>query len=267
MIESLHSPHVARVKALIGSRGVKERREAGLFVAEGLQAAREALVADGAPYIKSLYLTQAGLLKLSDFDLNSLDVFEVTDAVMAEMTSTVTPQGILAVCTVPRREVSELASLQSKESARIIYLNEIQDPGNAGTILRSADAMGVDAVVTSPGSVDMYSPKVVRATAGSLWHVPLFESINFAELSAALPHAKPLLLSSHAEKSILDLPLSASYITVFGNEARGVDAQSLGIDDAAITAVTVPMAGRAESLNLSAAASIVIFTLSRGLAG
>jgi TrmH family RNA methyltransferase len=267
MIESLHSPHVARVKALIGSRGVKERRDAGLFIAEGLQAAREALTADGAPFIKNLYVTNSGLLKLSEFDLNEVDVFEVTDALMAEMTSTVTPQGILALCTVPRREITELATLADKKSARIVYLNEIQDPGNAGTILRTADAMGVDAVVTSPGSVDMYSPKVVRATAGSLWHLPLFESIAFEALAAILPTAKPLLLSSHAQASILDLPLSDSYISVFGNEARGVNAQSLGVSESSITSVTIPMAGRAESLNLSAAASIVIFTLSRGLAG
>lgn len=267
MIESLHSPHVARVKALIGSRGVKERRTAGLFIAEGLQAAREALASHGAPFIKTLYVTASGLLKLSDFDLNEVDVVEVTDAVMAEMTSTVTPQGILALCVVPRRELTDLAPLASKQSARIIYLNEIQDPGNAGTILRTADAMGVDAVVTSPGSVDMYSPKVVRATAGSLWHLPLFESVAFGDLLNLAPNAKPLLLSSHAKKSILDLALDDSYISVFGNEARGVDAQSLGLSESAITSVTIPMAGRAESLNLSAAASIVIFTLSRGLAG
>ena len=267
MIESLHSPHVARVKALIGSRGVKERREAGLFVAEGLQAAREALMAIGAPYIKNLYVTNSGLIKLADFDLNEIDLFEVTDAVMSEMTSTVTPQGILALCTVPRRELSELATLTAKKSTRIIYLHEIQDPGNAGTILRTADAMGVDAVITSPGSVDMYSPKVVRATAGSLWHLPLFESIPFKDLASLLPSARPLLLSSHARESILNLPLTDSYISVFGNEARGVDASALAISQSDITEVTIPMSGRAESLNLSAAASIVIFTLSQGLAG
>ena len=267
MIESLHSPHVARVKALIGSRGVKERRESGFFVAEGLQAAREALTSHCAPFIKSLYLTNAGLLKLADFDLNEVDVVEVTDAVMAEMTSTVTPQGVLALCVLPRREISELALLAKKKSARFIYLHEIQDPGNAGTILRTADAMGVDAVITSPGSVDMYSPKVVRATAGSLWHLPLYESAAFERVIELLPDAKPLLLSSHASASILDLPLEDSYISIFGNEARGVAAENLGISASSITSVTIPMSGRAESLNLSAAASIVIFTLSRGLAG
>jgi len=265
MIESLHSPHVARVKALIGSRGVKERRQSGFFIAEGLQAAREALTSHSAPFIKSLYVTSAGLLKLSDFDLNEIDVIEVTDAVMAEMTSTVTPQGILALCVLPRPEANELAALNSKSALRVVYLHEIQDPGNAGTILRTADAMGVDAVITSPGSVDIYSPKVVRATAGSLWHVPLFESVPFKELVSLLPSAIPLLMSSHAKKSIMDLSLEDSYISIFGNEARGVDASALGSEK--ISEVTIPMAGRAESLNLSAAASIVIFTLSRKVAG
>lgn len=265
MIESLHSPHVARVKALIGSRGVKERRQSGLFIAEGLQAAREALSSHGAPFIKHLYVTSSGLLKLSDFDLNTIDVVEVTDAVMEEMTSTVTPQGILALCVLPRPEISEIAALNYKKALRIVYLHEIQDPGNAGTILRTADAMGVDAVVTSPGSVDMYSPKVVRATAGSLWHVSLFESIPFAELTQVVPSATPLLMSAHATKSITDLPLDCSYISVFGNEARGVDSTALGSER--IIEVNIPMAGRAESLNLSAAASIVIFTLSSKVAG
>ena len=265
MIESLHSPHVARVKALIGSRGVKERRNTGFFVAEGLQAAREALSSKGSPFIKHLYVTNAGLLKLSDFDLNTIDVVEVTDAVMEEMTSTVTPQGVLALCVLPRPEVSAIAALNTKNALRVIYLHEIQDPGNAGTILRTADAMGVDAVITSPGSVDMYSPKVVRATAGSLWHVPLYESIPFSQLTELLPSATPLLMSSHAKKSIADLALDSSYISIFGNEARGVDAAALG--SSKIVEVTIPMPGRAESLNLSAAASIVIFTLSRKVAG
>lgn len=267
MIESLHSPHVARVKALIGSRGVKERRNSGLFIAEGLQAAREALASLGAPFIKTLYVTNSGLLKLSDFDLNEVDVFEVTDAVMSEMTSTVTPPGVLALCVIPRREIVEIAALAQKKQSRVIYLHENQDPGNAGTILRTADAMGVDAVVTSLGSVDIYSPKVVRATAGSLWHIPVYQGFTLPEVMALLPASKPLLLSSHAKSSILGLDRGDSYISIFGNEARGVEAAELGIDQAAITSVTIPMAGRAESLNLAAAASIVIFTLSSSVAG
>jgi TrmH family RNA methyltransferase len=267
MIESLHSPHIARVKALIGSRGNKERAETGLFVAEGLQSVREALTSKGGPEIDSLYLTNSGLIKLGDYDLAEVNVIEVSDEVMAEMASTVTPQGILAVCAIPQSKISSLTALAAKKSSRIIYLHEIQDPGNAGTILRTADAMGVDAVITSPSSVDMYSPKVVRATAGSHWHIPLFQSVQFKDLSAAFPDSKAILLSSHATTSVLELDRDFSYISIFGNEARGVDAEALGVKPFSITAVTIPMAGRAESLNLSAAASIVMFTLSHGLAG
>jgi TrmH family RNA methyltransferase len=113
----------------------------------------------------------------------------------------------------------------------------------------------------------MFSPKVVRATAGSLWHIPLYESISFAQLREVLPSSTAVLLSSHAKESVLNLDVTGSYITVFGNEARGVDATTLGVDPLHISEVSIPMMGRAESLNLSAAASIVIFTLSSPLAG
>jgi TrmH family RNA methyltransferase len=249
------------VKALIGSKGAKERREQGLFVAEGLQCAREALTSKNGPEIKILYGTESGLSKVSEFDLNGVEVVEVSEAVMKAMSDTVSPQGLISLCYKPESEISELVATGS---SRFIYLNEIQDPGNAGTILRTADAMGISAVITSPDSVDMYSPKVVRSTAGSLWNIPVFEGISFSDLDKRLPNAQKFLLSSHAATSILDLEISGDCIAIFGNEARGVDAASLG---KSVTEVTIPMAGRAESLNLSAAASIVMFTLSTKVAG
>jgi len=261
MIESLHSPHISRVKALIGSKGAKERREQGLFVAGGLQCAREALTSKNGPEIKILYGTESGLSKVSEFDLNGVEVVEVSEAVMKAMSDTVSPQGLISLCYKPESEISELVATGS---SRFIYLHEIQDPGNAGTILRTADAMGISAVITSPDSVDMYSPKVVRSTAGSLWNIPVFEGISFSDLDKRLPNAQKFLLSSHAATSILDLEISGDCIAIFGNEARGVDAASLG---KSVTEVTIPMAGRAESLNLSAAASIVMFTLSTKVAG
>ena len=261
MIESLHSPHIGRVKALIGSKGAKERREQGLFVAEGVQCAREALATHEGPELKLLYATQAGLSKISELDLNSIEIVEVSEAVMKAMSDTVTPQGLISLCYKPEPEFSEL---KATGKSRFIYLHEIQDPGNAGTILRTADAMGISAVITSPDSVDMYSPKVVRSTAGSLWNVPVYEGISFDHVAAQFPSAQKLLLSSHARTSITELSIPGDCIAIFGNEARGVDAATLG---ASVTEVTIPMAGRAESLNLSAAASIVMFTLSLKVAG
>jgi RNA methyltransferase, TrmH family len=254
MIESLNSPHVARVKALIGSRGVKERKAVGQFVAEGLQCVREALVAKSGPMIETLYVTSNGRRKLEELaDLSSLNVVDVSDEVMKEMSETITPQGILAVCTIPN---VSLDSLTLNGSRRFIYLSEVQDPGNAGTILRSADAFGMDAVITSPGSVDMYSPKVVRSTAGSLWHIPVFEAVAIDEVVKRGINA--FSLGADGSKKLSDYQISGDTLAVFGNEARGL---STGQNVDSIDVVSIPMPGNAESLNLSAAASIVMYHL------
>jgi TrmH family RNA methyltransferase len=255
MIESLNSPHVARVKALIGSRGVKERKAAGQFVAEGLQCAREALTSHSGPKIETLYVTANGLAKIQEIaDLSAFNVVDVSDEVMKEMSETITPQGILAVCTIPQ---VTLDSIQLNSSRRYIYLSEVQDPGNAGTILRSADAFAMDAVITSPGSVDMYSPKVVRSTAGSLWHIPVFESVALGEVLAMGINA--FSLGAAGSMNLSQYQMSGDTLAVFGNEARGL---STGQNVDSIDVVSIPMPGNAESLNLSAAASIVMYHLS-----
>jgi TrmH family RNA methyltransferase len=255
MIESLNSPHVARVKALIGSRGVKERKAAGQFVAEGLQCAREALKSNSGPRIETLYLTNNGRSKVEEVsDLAALNVVDVSDEVMKEMSETITPQGILAVCTIPQITFDSIALNGSR---RFIYLSEVQDPGNAGTILRSADAFAMDAVITSPGSVDMYSPKVVRSTAGSLWHIPVFESLRLEELLNLGLNA--FSLGAEGSKSLSQYQMSGDTLAVFGNEARGL---STARNADSIDVVSIPMPGNAESLNLSAAASIVMYHLS-----
>jgi TrmH family RNA methyltransferase len=256
MIESLHSPHIARVKALISSRGNKERDQHGEFIAEGLQCAREALAATSGPKVKNIYLTESGSSRIESAGLDTagIETILVSEPVMAAMSSTITPQGILSVCEIGNRDFSDF-NLNGK--TKLIYLHEIQDPGNAGTILRSADAMGIDAVITSPGSVDMYSPKVVRATAGSLWHVPLYSGITLATISSQFPQLKKLALSAQGKTSITDLKDMGDCIAIFGNEARGIDT----LLDGEVIQVHIPMKGSAESLNLSAAASIVMFYL------
>ena len=255
MIESLNSPHIARVKALIGSRGVKERKNAGQFVAEGLQCAREALVAESGPRIETLYLNANGRNKVEEFtDLLQFNTVDVSDEVMKQMSETITPQGIIAICTIP---VTQLDSITLDGSRTFIYLSEVQDPGNAGTILRSADAFGMDAVITSPGSVDMYSPKVVRSTAGSLWHIPVFQSIAVEELINK--GVRGFSLGATGSKSLKDYTPSGDTVAIFGNEARGLTTSN---NLTGIETVNIPMPGNAESLNLSAAASIVMYHLS-----
>jgi len=255
MIESLNSPHIARVKALIGSRGVKERKNAGEFVAEGLQCAREALVAKSGPKIETLYLTVNGRAKAEEIaDLSEFNTVDVSDEVMKQMSETITPQGIIAICTIPDARID---SISLNGSRRFIYLSEVQDPGNAGTILRSADAFGMDAVVTSPGSVDMYSPKVVRSTAGSLWHIPVFQSIAIEDLISQ--GIRGFSLGSTGNKNLKDYTTTGDTVAIFGNESRGLATSN---DVSGIESVNIPMPGNAESLNLSAAASIVMYHLS-----
>ena len=150
-----------------------------------------------------------------------------------------------------------LESIPLDGSRKFIYLSEVQDPGNAGTILRSADAFGMDAIITSPGSVDMYSPKVVRSTAGSLWHIPVFESLELQSLLMSHPlHA--FTLGACGSKPLADFTSTRDCLAIFGNEARGFQSdQSLST----IESVHIPMPGSAESLNLSAAASITMYHL------
>ena len=258
MIESLHSPHIVRVKALLGSKGTKERRATGEFVAEGMQCIREALISRSGPKVQVIYLTHSGREKIEAqaLDISLFVTHEVSEAVMQAMATTITPQGILSICSKAQPAFSQL---ELTGHSRIVYLQEIQDPGNAGTILRAADAIGAAAVITSPGSVDFYSPKVVRATAGSLWHIPIFEGIELATVVAAFPSAKKIALIGSAATSMVDVDFSGDVIAIFGNEARGLDIETLAPE---IDRVRIPMRGRAESLNLSAAAAIVLFHLS-----
>lgn len=255
MIESLHSPHIARVKALFGPRGKKSRKETGLFVAEGLQFLREAAKIGSSPEIETLYLTTTARLKLAaeGIDISHLNAVDVTDAVMNAMGETVTPQGIIGLCRLP--ELS-LKDLDVRPGKKYIYLHEIQDPGNAGTILRTADATGFSGVVTAPNSVDLFSPKVVRASAGSLWHLPVVERIELADLLTQWPNNSIYALDAYASKSLLEIEYSDPSLWIFGNEAHGLPDLK---EQPRITSIAIPMPGNAESLNLAAAASMVMF--------
>lgn len=260
MIESLHSPHIARVKALLGSRGKKERRESGSFIAEGVQFLREAALPGAIPEIETLYLTTTGRLKIAaeGIAINHVNCVDVSNGVMSAMGETVTPQGILGICRMP---VSGIDALSIMENSKFVYLHEIQDPGNAGTILRTADATGFSGVITSANSVDIYSPKVVRASAGSLWHLPVFERIALDDVLIRWPNDCIYALSADGDESLLDVTHVGPSLWIFGNEAHGLARLP---DHPRIKKVRIPMAGNAESLNLAAAASIVLFHVSTG---
>ncbi len=254
-ITSLHSPHVERVKALLGSRGTKARKDEKLFVADGLQSVRSALTSDKFP-VKNLFLTESGKSRLlADSPEISFptETFIVSDAVMSAMSETQTPQGILALCS------NDIINSQLALHNRIAYFWQLQDPGNAGTVIRTADACGFDAVVFSPESVDIYSPKVVRSTAGSLWNIDIFEDVdmklfNTGEFTDYVIYA----FDGKSTSSLEDISPDGKVITMFGNEARGLPDMS---EITRARNIRIPMHGRAESLNVASAASIAMFHL------
>jgi TrmH family RNA methyltransferase len=180
----------------------------------------------------------------------------VTDPVLEAMADTVTPQGVVAVAHQFPISVKQMLS----EGAKLVaILDEVRDPGNAGTIIRAADAAGADGVILTGGSVDAYNPKVVRSTTGSIFHVPLAQG---APLDAALTAVKAAgiqVLAADIKGD--DLPEVRSILTrptawLFGNEARGLSDETLAVAD---RAVKVPIYGHAESMNLATAASVCLY--------
>ncbi|MGA1117859.1 MAG: TrmH family RNA methyltransferase, partial [Candidatus Nanopelagicaceae bacterium] len=187
---------------------------------------------------------------------------EVSPQVMKAMTDTVSPQGVLAVAKLKARSVSELNGIKDGKFA---YFWQIQDPGNAGTIIRTADAFGFDAVIFSDNSVDIYSPKVIRSTAGSFWQVKVIDEISIEDLKEFAAKTSSEIFATKADGTT---PLNAAApaaigkpsIWVFGNEARGLPADVERVLGS--KSVSIPMAGNSESLNLATAASVVMYAVS-----
>jgi len=253
---------VERVKALLGPRGKKLRALERTFVADGLQSLRSALVphVTSAPLIELLYLTDSGLGKLrSEFSQEIIDRYEVimvSDQVMNAMADTQSPQGILALCKYLPTDLTRFAGLSLQ---KVAYFWQIQDPGNAGTAIRTADACGFDLVIFSDQSVDIYSPKVVRSTAGSLWNIPVVDDVPLDLLEEfSYQHNLALVaLDGAADQGLGDIDKNLPTTLVFGNEGRGLPELA-----PAFQRISIPMRGHAESFNVASAAAITMYFLS-----
>jgi TrmH family RNA methyltransferase len=185
-----------------------------------------------------------------------IDVFELGPKVMERVASTEAPQAALAVV---ERRTSPLSSLAG--ATFVLAADRIGDPGNAGTILRSAEAAGADGVVFTAGSVDPFNSKVVRSSAGAIFHVPVVVDAQLADV-AALAGMRSFGASSHIGRRYTDVDLRQPVIIAVGNEAHGLAADA-PVDEW----VTIPHAGRAESLNVAMAATVLAFEVSRQRAG
>jgi RNA methyltransferase, TrmH family len=233
------------------------RDAAGLFLAEGRQAVGEALADPAA--VREVFATQAALDAHRELLSSAgVPVRPVTDKAAAGLSETVTPQGLVAVCAL--RDVA-VEAVAAAPPPLAVALAELADPGNAGTILRTADACGAGAVVFGAGSADPYGGKAVRASAGSLFHVDVVRGAPLEDVIDRFRAAGVTVLAAdgggEAALDELGTELAGPVLWLFGNEARGVPA---GLAARADARVRIPMRGRAESLNLAAAAAICLYT-------
>lgn len=254
-LTSRTSPQVTAVRALHTARG---RAEAGLFVVEGPQGVREA-VGSGAR-IDTVFVTPEAAGRWADLvdaaRAQEAAVLGAVGTVIDAMAETATPQGILAVCEIPQAGMDDVLAA----SGPVILLDQVSDPGNAGTIIRTADAVGAAGVVITAGGVDAYNGKCVRATAGSIFHLPVVAGIDAASAVAAMraEGITVVVATGDAEADLLDWAPHAPgrLCWALGSEAHGVGAELRGSADAA---VRIPMPGRAESLNVATAAAVCLY--------
>jgi TrmH family RNA methyltransferase len=235
------------------------------FLAEGPQAVGEALARGGV--VTEVFLTAAARSRhgglAAQASRQGAAVHAVSGEVMAELAQTITPQGIVAVC---RFVDVPLAALTAAAPRLVVILANVRDPGNAGTVLRTADAAGARGVVFSDASVDPYNSKCVRASAGSIFHVDLVQGGPVAEVVAGLRAAglRVLAADGSSGQSLDQVEprgvLSEPTAWLFGNEAWGLPADILALAD---EMVAVPIYGHAESLNLAAAAAVCLYASAR----
>jgi len=260
-VTSVRSP---RVKAARQLARRSARLRARLFLAEGPQAVREALEA-GA--VTEVFVTAAARSRHRELAARAArqgaGVHAVSGEVMTELAQTITPQGLLAVCRFVDVPMDQLTAAAPR---LVVLLANVRDPGNAGTVLRTADAAGTDGVVFSDASVDPYNSKCVRASAGSLFHPPIVVGAPLQQAAAALRRAglRVLAADGSAGRELDDLEpgggLAGPTAWLFGNEAWGLPRELLALAD---EAVAVPIYGRAESLNLAAAAAVCLYASAR----
>jgi TrmH family RNA methyltransferase len=261
----LSSTRSPRVKAARRLAKRAFRRRDGRFLAEGPQSVREALALDGV--LCELFATAEAENRHQDLvaraEKSGIPIFRVGTEVMAELAQTVTPQGLLAVC---RFVDVSLESALSQAPRLVTVLAHVRDPGNAGTVLRTADAAGSDSVIFTDASVDPYNGKCVRASAGSIFHLPVVVGPRYDEVIPALKAAGLTVVAADgAGESSLDTALDAGTLGgptawVFGNEAWGLPEEILAAVD---EVVRVPIYGGAESLNLATAAAVCLYTSAR----
>ncbi|GAA1729190.1 RNA methyltransferase [Aeromicrobium alkaliterrae] len=236
------------------------RATAGEFLAEGPQAVREAVTAG---VVLEVFATADATARYADIADASPDWQVVPDAVVAEIADAVAPQGMVARC---RSIVRGLGDVDLTDARLVVVCADVRDPGNAGAVIRCADAVGADAVLLAGDCVDPLGPKVVRSTVGSLFHLPVVVERDVATAIDAVRAAGLTVLAADGggDAGLFDegpeLDLAAPTAWLLGNEAWGLPPERRAMAD---TVVSIPIYGAAESLNLATAAAVCLYASAR----
>lgn len=242
-ITSLENNQIKKIASL---NKKKYRDEHKLFFIEGIKSIREAI--NFNQEIETILYSP----EMIEYNLE-VEGIKVSKEILCKISDTVTPQGIIAVCKIKDNDITVL-----KDKKRIVFLDKVQDPGNVGTIIRTADAFGFDGVILSKECADIYSPKVIRSTMGSIFHLPIIRDVNVEELKKL--DMKIYSSSLEAKKYIKDIKIGEKAILVIGNEGNGISDETKKITDEFIK---IEMPGNAESLNASIAAGILMYEFTK----
>ncbi|MCL2422821.1 MAG: RNA methyltransferase [Micrococcales bacterium] len=255
-MELLTNPRADRVRQVRALATPAVRRRTGRFLVEGPQSVREAVAAPSVT-VHAVYLTQASADRYPEIASTAHQrgaLHLATDEVLAAMSRDA--QDVVAVADPVDVRVDQALAGRPQLVAVLV---DVRDPGNVGTVIRTADAAGADAVVLSETCADPHNPKVVRASAGSLFHIPVATGVPVASLVSTLHDAgvQVLAAAGDGDHNLADATASAPTAWLFGNEAHGLPADILAAADAT---VAIPIYGQAESLNLAAAAAVCLYT-------
>lgn len=259
----------AAVKAARKLARRSERDRTGEFLVESPEVIREAL-----PWLRRLFVTAEALQRDAELiglaRARGVAVLPVTPEILASLADTVTPQGLVGVAAMPPQDLAATLDAIGTRAALLVVLSQVRDPGNAGAIVRSADAAGADAVVLTSRSVDPGNPKAVRASAGSVFHLPVVTGVSEDDVVAACRQRGIQVVAAAAGGAVAftEVDYTRPTAIVFGNEAHGLDEGLIAASDV-VAAVPIHAAARpgregsAESLNLAATVAVFVYEAAR----
>ncbi|HZK33633.1 MAG TPA: RNA methyltransferase [Tissierellaceae bacterium] len=261
-ITSTNNRLIKNIKSLYRKKG---RQKHNSFIVEGIKIIEEAIENDypikHIVYTDYLLENEEGKALFSKIEkLNNL--VNVPENIFKEISDTENPQGIIGITNIVPRDIKEIYDLENK---RLLFLDGLQDPGNMGTIIRTADAFSMGGIIIREGSVDPYNPKVIRATMGSIFRVPLYFTDGIEELKNLKSKGVNIYSTSlDGSIAIYKADFMEEFILSIGNESRGVSKEVLSLSNKLIK---IPMTGKTESLNAAVAASIIMYEAMKGRIG